>query len=322
MKYVSTPSMLTVVSDDGLIRVAVSRADISYPALHDYVVTQGGQDIHRISEIAVESKAAIEEVISAVEQAVDDVAYSVQHGDPVADVVFDHAQRISTEGTSPKVLGRFAARLAKNPSGPSRSQLFAWMAAEGFTLTRKGLIVGYKAVTEDFRSLHHGAEPVTITQQDGTSEVITGQVPYPVGATVEMDRDVVNADRDYGCSVGLHVGTYAYAQGFVGGRGHIMLVLVDPADVVSVPKDSNNQKMRVSKLTVAAIAEDGKVPDAVLTERDDDLLAAYLADPENEIVVPDDDEDDEGSEAGTDWWDGPDEDDDEDDDDDGYPWRD
>lgn len=85
--------------------------------------------------------------------------------------------------------------------------------------------------------------------QDGTVETVTGHVPYPVGATVWMPRDLVSDDRNSACSVGLHVGTYCYAERF---SEQMLVVLVDPADVVSVPTDSNAQKMRVCRLYVAA----------------------------------------------------------------------
>ena len=297
MKYISTPSMLTVISNDGQNRIGVARADISYESVRQYVVDEQGQDFDHIAELFGQAKAEISEAISMVESAVDGNAgesYRVTHGDPVSDVVFDTAQRLRLEGNSPKVLGRFAARLMKNPSASARSQLFAWLAAEGFTLTKDGLIVGYKGVTEDYRSVHSGREQVSVVAQDGTTEIHQGHIPYPVGSTVTMERRLVNDDRNQGCSVGLHVGTYHYASGW----GHtVLLVLVDPADVVSIPKDCNNHKMRVTKLVVAAEAVDGKVPDAVMTLADPQAEKKYRDDPENELPEPEyDDEDDEDSE--------------------------
>ena len=51
------------------------------------------------------------------------------------------------------------------------------------------------------------------------------------------------------CSFGLHCGTRAYAVGY----GSIILtVKVNPADAVSVPSDSDCQKIRVCRYLVVA----------------------------------------------------------------------
>jgi len=139
--------------------------------------------------------------------------------------------------------------------------LFGWLKAGGFTLTTDGLIVGYKSVRSDGLSAHTGREPVTVVHQGGTVETVTGHVPYPVGATVWMARDLVDDDRDSPCSVGLHVGTFDYAAAF---SERMLVVLVDPADVVAVPRDSSGQKMRVCRLFVAARHEGGQLSEVVV----------------------------------------------------------
>jgi hypothetical protein len=59
------------------------------------------------------------------------------------------------------------------------------------------------------------------------------------------------------CSAGLHVGTYDYALRFT---RFVIEVLVDPRDVVSVPTDCNDQKMRTCKyLVMDHVTEERKV---------------------------------------------------------------
>jgi len=62
-----------------------------------------------------------------------------------------------------------------------------------------------------------------------------------------MKRQDVDENPDNYCSAGLHIGSWAFAKG-VGAR--VVLVEVDPADVVSVPNDHNAQKCRVEKYKV------------------------------------------------------------------------
>lgn len=150
--------------------------------------------------------------------------------------------------------------------------MFAWLKAEGFTLTKNGFIVAYKGVTASLESVHIGAEPVTVETADGNSSVVTGRIPYPVGATVSMPRKYINPSRDAYCSVGIHVGTHSYAN-TIGSK--IILVLIDPKDVVAVPRDWNGQKMRVSKLKVLKVLTDGKIVDAVMTVPDDTARKRY-----------------------------------------------
>ena len=61
-----------------------------------------------------------------------------------------------------------------------------------------------------------------------------------------MDRKDVNDDPNQTCSAGLHVCSQAY--GMYGSR--LLLVSVNPADVVSVPIEYKNAKMRVCKYYV------------------------------------------------------------------------
>jgi hypothetical protein len=66
-----------------------------------------------------------------------------------------------------------------------------------------------------------------------------------------MDRDDVDPDRNRTCSAGLHCCSQEYLPEFGCGAGNkIVEVRVDPKDVVAVPTDYNNTKMRVCKYEV------------------------------------------------------------------------
>lgn len=64
-----------------------------------------------------------------------------------------------------------------------------------------------------------------------------------------MPRDRVDSNGRVECSVGLHVGTYEYASGYVGNM--MLLVKVNPRDVVSVP-DYDFSKLRSCRYTIIA----------------------------------------------------------------------
>lgn len=138
-------------------------------------------------------------------------------------------------------LVNFFENVQSNPNEHSREQLFNWLSQEDFTITQDGMIVGYKGVTSDLKSIHSGKAIV-----DG--EVVTGRIPNAIGSVIEMPRSEVQWDPSIGCHTGLHVGTYGYASGFA--QGALLEVHVNPRDVVSVPTDCDWAKVRTCRYTV------------------------------------------------------------------------
>ena len=66
-----------------------------------------------------------------------------------------------------------------------------------------------------------------------------------------MTRNAVCDDANIGCSYGFHAGSLEYAKGY-GSGGHLMVVEIDPRDVVSVPLDCDQQKLRTAKYKVVS----------------------------------------------------------------------
>lgn len=132
---------------------------------------------------------------------------------------------------------KFWENLKLNPSFNSRKQLFKFLENKGHSLTEDGCFVGYRGVTEDFKDKH------------------TRQFDNKPGSVCEMARQLVDDNPDNTCSHGFHVGGYEYARDFASG-GKLVLVKVNPQDVVAVPNDYNGQKMRVCKFEVLSEVSD------------------------------------------------------------------
>jgi len=149
---------------------------------------------------------------------------------------------------------RFLENLATNPSRKARRQLFTWINDRKFTITEDGMFMAYKGVQNhpDNLSISSGVETVWV---NGVAH--TGHIPNPIGATIEMARSNVDDDTHRGCSTGLHAGTHRYADNF--GR-KLLYVVINPRDVVSVPKDSAFEKLRVCRYTVVDYAK-GQIED-------------------------------------------------------------
>ncbi len=66
-----------------------------------------------------------------------------------------------------------------------------------------------------------------------------------IGKPAQQNRDECDSDPNRTCSEGLHVGSMDYVSGFGHGEDCTVLeCLVSPSNVVAVPKDYNNTKMR------------------------------------------------------------------------------
>lgn len=138
-------------------------------------------------------------------------------------------------GASYEPLLKFWARLKENESEDSRKDLYAFLEHNSVPITEDGRFVAYKRVGHDFMDKH------------------TGTFDNSVGKVVSMPREDVDPDRNRTCSRGLHVAAFEYANGF--GGGHLLEVEVDPVDVVSVPIDYDNQKMRTCRYTVLRVIQ-------------------------------------------------------------------
>ncbi|NBR96976.1 MAG: hypothetical protein EBT48_05170 [Verrucomicrobia bacterium] len=99
-------------------------------------------------------------------------------------------------------------------------------------ITPDGCFLAYKSVRPDFTD-HH-----------------TGKFSNRVGSVLEMERRKVDDDRNNGCSYGFHAGSLEYATTFGGNDRKVLVVKINPADVVSVPTDCDCQKLRTARYEV------------------------------------------------------------------------
>lgn len=133
----------------------------------------------------------------------------------------------------------FVERVYANPSYTARDELARFMERGKLPMTTDGKFLAYKRVTVDYL------------------DCWTQTIDNSVGTTVVMKggRKAVDSNRLRTCSNGLHVCSQGYLASYYGGNGRIVIVEVDPADVVSIPADHNDEKARVWRYTVV-----GEVP--------------------------------------------------------------
>lgn len=206
---------------------------------------------------------------------VDGVVYITDCDKPAPPVLSRKIVDFAKQDLPVEPLVNFWKNLCANPSYRSREQLFGFLEANHVPLTEDGCFVAYKAVTR----APNGDLWDTYTYNRGDKEgTNTGTYRNNVGDSPEMDRSTVDDDPNRTCSEGLHVAAHDYALNHYGawnsgvGEGMVLVhIKVNPADVVSVPTDYNDQKMRVCRYTVLAVSEDRKEMDDDLYEDDIDV---------------------------------------------------
>lgn len=137
-----------------------------------------------------------------------------------------------------KALTNFLEKLQHNPSNQTVENLYQFLEFGKIPLNEAGNFLVYKAVRKDYKDIH------------------SGKFDNSLGAVNEMPRSQVNDNREQTCSHGLHVCSFDYLPHFASANGHVMVCEVSPADVVSIPTDYNNTKMRVCKYKVVGEVED------------------------------------------------------------------
>lgn len=168
-------------------------------------------------------------------------------GKPMHDALSTRMLSMFTEGFDIKPMIRFMENLHKNPSARSVEQLYSFLERNTLPITDDGCFLAYKKVR---------------TRANGDMyDIHSNTIRNNVGDTPSMPRNRVNNNPDQTCSYGLHFCSMSYLGHFGSSHDPIVVVKVNPADVVSVPTDYNGAKARCCKYEVVEVVK-GKVEDA------------------------------------------------------------
>lgn len=130
----------------------------------------------------------------------------------------------------------FLENLVSNPSFRAREELYKFLETEDLPITADGHFLAYKAVTSDFMDKH------------------SRTVRNRIGDVVSMPRPQVDDNQQAGCSHGLHAGSIAYVKGFACYLDNILIVKINPADVVCIPNE-DCRKLRCCRYEVLQLMD-------------------------------------------------------------------
>jgi hypothetical protein len=145
------------------------------------------------------------------------------------------------DGFPVEPLVAFMENLMTNPSKRAVDELYGFLEKNSLPITPDGHFLAYKKVRQNYFDCH------------------TGTMDNSVGKVVEMERNEVDDNKEQTCSTGLHFCSQEYLPHFGGGDSRVVIVKINPRDVVSIPTDYNNAKGRACRYEV--IGEVGANPD-------------------------------------------------------------
>lgn len=134
------------------------------------------------------------------------------------------------------MLINFLEKLMLNPSFRAVKELYGFLEHNDIELTADGHFLAWKKVRSTYMDVHSN------TMRNAPGDVL------------RVERNLVDEDSERTCSYGLHVCAKSYLPSFGSctNTDRVVQVKVDPADVVAIPKDYNNSKMRCAGYVVLA----------------------------------------------------------------------
>lgn len=168
-------------------------------------------------------------------------------GVPLHSAVTERLMQMMREGLDVQYLVNFIKNVCENPDARAVSGLYDWIERADLPLTKGGHILAYKIVADNY------------------TDCYTGTLDNSVGQTVEIPRFDCDPDPERTCSRGLHFCSAGYLPHYGWGNTRVVLLKINPRDVVAFPHDYNISKGRCSKYEV-------------IQEINPDLAATYFRD--------------------------------------------
>ena len=165
----------------------------------------------------------------------------------------------------------FMDNLMENPSKRAVNELYGFLEKNTLPITSDGCFLAYKKVRQDYLDCHSGTvlnkpaaymtdeDTATLEEAVGKNSEVTVTVEDGV-TVVSMDRNTVDDDQNRTCSTGLHFCSKDYLTHFGGER--IVILKINPRDVVSIPNDYNDSKGRCARYEIVDEIDKDKADEA------------------------------------------------------------
>lgn len=239
MTYITNATAIILILSTGE-KIRVEKTDKHYPKI-----------LQTFDLPADEQESAVKSIISPLSKIIEDgfvitptgVTYD---GEALPDPLVTKIKSIVRDGLPLDHFKRFWENLKLNPSYHvvNETGFFDFLDYKELPITEDGCFLAFRGVGNDYWSL--SGDVSTKVLQGKTNDM--GQIHNEIGSVIEVLRNGVCDDRSIHCAAkSLHIGSLDYAKSW-GPR--VIIVKVNPRDVVSVPNDCSCQKCRVCKYEV------------------------------------------------------------------------
>lgn len=214
------------------------------------------------AERLLDVKVAVEEFASASKSHNDfsvtlegrSLFYTYKGGEKkeINNAIVSRIVNMASMGIDPTPLCNFMANLLSNPTKSAVDEMYLFIEACQLPITDDGCFIAYKIVRDDYMDIYTGK----------TCRHMIGDKP-------EMPRFEVDSDRNRTCSAGLHFCSKAYLPKYGSNdrsSDRVVLVKINPADVVAIPSDYNNSKGRAWRYEVVGEVKDSNWRDTLSTK--------------------------------------------------------
>jgi hypothetical protein len=238
--FISTKNAITVALD-GVTYTVPNNA----PNYNDVkaALINGEKDVAVFKRL-LNIKSYIAQLTEGLAEIVDGKLYF--DGKPMNGALADRVATMFAEGFGVSPLLRFLNRVGSNPrmdknnklySENFENELYLFLESGECPITENGTFLAYKMVNSDF------------------TDIYTSTIDNSPGKVVSLEKpEDVDPDRNNTCSHGLHFASLNYIlngnYGYQSNGKRLLVVEVDPADVIAIPNDYNNSKGRAWRYTV------------------------------------------------------------------------
>ena len=232
--YIITSTGITIFfSDDNTQHTILN----SHPRFAEICKFASNDDFSAVKD-AIDMKATVDKFLYTSENGRFSINGGVLtfDGNAMHNTLTDRMINMAIAGNDISAMEKFMINLMENVSYRAVTELYGFLEAGNLPITSDGHFLAYKKIRDDYTDVH------------------SGTMDNSIGSIVEMPRNQVNEDKNQTCSSGLHACSYDYLNSFWGSR--VVVLKINPRDVVSVPVDYNDTKMRVCRYEVLREIED------------------------------------------------------------------
>lgn len=217
----------------GAAPTLISDADPNYERIVKAV--NDGADADAINSILFEAQQQLTKAVQLTDDITIEGGVVLYKGHGVAESLSERIIEQHKQGFALEPMLRFLENLMQNPSSRAVNHLYSFLEKGRNPITEDGCFLAYKKVRHDYQ------------------DIFTGTMDNSVGAVVEMVRNMVDDDPNRTCSHGLHACSFDYLGYYAAASNdRVMAVKVNPKDVVAIPRDYNDTKMRACRYEVVA----------------------------------------------------------------------